>query len=72
VLGSALVLHPALGHAVRPSNAVASTDFLTALYVGGASISVVGSSGYRRGARLERYVELRGRCTTAPRARRAP
>lgn len=46
VLGSALVLHPALGHAVRPSNAVAETDFLTALYVGGASVSVVGSSGY--------------------------
>src|SRR3954462_562625 len=45
-LGSALVLHPALGHAVRPANVVPSTDFWTALYVGGASISVVGSSGY--------------------------
>jgi len=45
-LGSGLVLHPALGHAVRPSNVVPRTDFLTALYVGGASISVVGSSGY--------------------------
>jgi hypothetical protein len=45
-LGSALVLHPALGHEVRPSNVVPRTDFLTALYVGGASISVVGSSGY--------------------------
>ncbi|HSU38655.1 MAG TPA: ion channel, partial [Polyangiaceae bacterium] len=44
--GSALVLHPELGHAVRPSNVVPRTDFLTALYVGGASISVVGSSGY--------------------------
>jgi hypothetical protein len=45
-LGSALVLHPALGHAVRASDVVPRTDFLTALYVGGASISVVGSSGY--------------------------
>lgn len=45
-LGSALVLHPALGHAVRSSDVVPRTDFLTALYVGGASISVVGSSGY--------------------------
>jgi len=45
-LGSALVLHPALGHAVRPSNVEARTDFLTALYVGGASISVVGTTGY--------------------------
>jgi hypothetical protein len=45
-LGSALVLHPALGHEVRSSGVVPSTDFLTALYVGGASISVVGSSGY--------------------------
>ncbi|RYZ05608.1 MAG: two pore domain potassium channel family protein [Myxococcales bacterium] len=45
-LGSALVVHPALGQAVRPSNGAASTDFVTALYVGGASVSVVGSSGY--------------------------
>src|SRR4051794_26611316 len=27
-LGSALVLHPALGHAVRPSNVIPRTDFL--------------------------------------------
>jgi hypothetical protein len=46
MLGSALVLHPVLGNAVRPSNVVPRTDFLTALYVGGASISVIGSSGY--------------------------
>jgi hypothetical protein len=46
VLGSALVVHPALGDAVRPSSGPASTDFVTALYVGGASVSVVGSSGY--------------------------
>jgi hypothetical protein len=45
-LGSALVLHPALGHEVRSSDAVPRGDFLTALYVGGVSISVVGSSGY--------------------------
>jgi hypothetical protein len=45
-LGSGLQVHPALGHAVRPSNAEPKTDFLTALYVGGASISVVGSSEY--------------------------
>jgi hypothetical protein len=49
-LGSALVLHPALGQEVRPSSDMApTTDFLTALYVGGASISVVGSSGYSPG-----------------------
>lgn len=46
VLGSALAVHPALGAAVRPSSGSANTDFVTALFVGGASVSVVGSSGY--------------------------
>lgn len=57
-LGSALVVHPALGQAVRPSNGAVSTDFLTALYVGGASISVVGSSGYEPQTSVYRMVFL--------------
>jgi len=57
-LGSALVLHPALGEAVRPAHGVPRTDFLTALYVGGASISVVGSSEYSPQTPLYRILFL--------------
>jgi len=57
-LGSGLLLHPALGEGVRPSNGVPKTDFLTALYVGGASISVVGSSEYSPQTPLYRMLFL--------------
>lgn len=46
-LGAALAVHPVLGTFVRAEGAEPRTDFLTALYVGGSSISVVGSSGYQ-------------------------
>jgi hypothetical protein len=46
-LGSALILHPYLGTSVRSSDKDStSTDFLTALYAGGSSMSLVGSSDY--------------------------
>lgn len=46
-VGAGLILHPELGRAVRPSSGVAQTDFITALYVGGSSLSLVGSSNYQ-------------------------
>jgi hypothetical protein len=45
-LGTALVIHPALGTAVRASSGPTPTDFLTALYVGGSSVSIVGGSNF--------------------------
>ncbi len=42
--GTALVIHPKLGTSVRAGNGSTPTDFVTALYAGGSSISVVGSS----------------------------
>jgi hypothetical protein len=45
-LGAGLIVHPELGRAVRPSSGGADTDFITALYVGGSSLSLVGSSDY--------------------------
>ena len=45
-LGAGLILHPELGRTVRPSSGPAETDFVTALYVGGSSLSLVGSSNY--------------------------
>ena len=45
-LGTALVIHPALGTAVRASSGSTPTDFLTAMYVGGSSVSIVGGSNF--------------------------
>jgi hypothetical protein len=44
-LGTALVIHPALGHGVRSENGPTPTDFVSALYVGANSVSIVGSGG---------------------------
>lgn len=45
-LGAALVVHPELGVAIRPSSGEASTDFVTALLVAGNSLSIVGGGDY--------------------------
>ena len=45
-LGAALVIHPALGTGVRASTGPTETDFVTALMVGGSSLSIVGASDY--------------------------
>jgi len=46
-LAAALVIHPALGDAVRPSSSSSARDFATAFFVGGSSMSIVGASDYR-------------------------
>jgi len=45
-LGSGLVIHPGLGTGVRASSGTTDTDFVTALFVGGSSMSIVGASDY--------------------------
>src|SRR3954454_21165663 len=45
-LGSALLIHPALGTGVVASDDATPTDFVTALYGGGGSIAVVGASDF--------------------------
>jgi hypothetical protein len=45
-LGSGLVIHPALGTGVKSSSGTTDTDFVTALFVGGSSMSIVGASDY--------------------------
>jgi hypothetical protein len=45
-LGSGLVIHPALGTAIESSTGTTDTDFVTALFVGGSSMSIVGASDY--------------------------
>jgi hypothetical protein len=42
-LGNALILHPALGSAIRLSSGKTPPDFVSALYASGSSISIVGS-----------------------------
>jgi hypothetical protein len=43
-LGNALILYPVLGTAIQSSGGKTPTDFVSALYAGGSSISIVGSS----------------------------
>jgi hypothetical protein len=43
-LGAALVIHPALGSAVRESQGETGTDFITALHASGTSLALVGGS----------------------------
>ena len=45
-LGAALIIQPELGHAIRPASEPASSDFVTAMMVGGNSLSIVGSGDY--------------------------
>jgi hypothetical protein len=45
-LGAALVIHPGLGTGVESSSGATDTDFVTALLVGGSSMSIVGASDY--------------------------
>ena len=45
-LGAGLIMHPRLGSSIQASNGETQTDFATALYVGGNSISVVGGGSY--------------------------
>lgn len=45
-IGAALIIHPELGDAIRPSSGETSTDFITALLVAGNSLSIVGGGDY--------------------------
>lgn len=45
-LGNALLIHPMLGRSVQSSSGKTPTDFVSALYAGGSSISIIGSSDF--------------------------
>ena len=45
-LGNALLFYPVLGSAIRSSSGKTPTDFVSALYAGGSSISIVGSADF--------------------------
>jgi hypothetical protein len=45
-LGMALIIHPHLGTSVTASSGPTSTDFVSALYAGGGSMSIVGASNF--------------------------
>jgi len=56
--GAALMLHPALGEGVRSSSSPHASDFLSALYVGGSSLSFTSSSDYYPQTGLYRLLYL--------------
>lgn len=45
-LGSALILHPHMGTSIQASSGPTSTDFMSALFAGGSSISIVGAGNF--------------------------
>lgn len=45
-LAAGLIIHPHLGTSVRPANEETPHDFMTALYAGGSSISIVGANNF--------------------------
>src|SRR5947209_2187158 len=45
-LGAALVMQPELGASIRAANGETPTDFVTAMYAGGASMAIVGASDF--------------------------
>jgi hypothetical protein len=45
-LGSAFILHPHMGTSIKASNEPTSTDFISALFAGGSSISIVGAGNF--------------------------
>ena len=44
--GNALLFHPVLGSAIQSSSGKNPTHFVSALYAGGSSISIVGSGAF--------------------------
>jgi len=44
--GAGLIIHPELGTGVRASSGETPTDLVTAVYVGGSSLSIVGASDF--------------------------
>jgi hypothetical protein len=45
-LGTALIIHPRLGKSVVSSSGSTPTDFVTAMYAGGSSLSIVGAGNF--------------------------
>lgn len=45
-VGAALIIHPNLGASVRAGSGETPTSFITALYAGGSSLSLVGASNF--------------------------
>ena len=57
-VGNALLFHPVLGTAIHSSNGKTPTDFVSALYAGGSSISIVGSGDFSPSVSRYRLVYL--------------
>ena len=57
-LGAGLIIHPALGTAVRASSGETPADFMTALYAGGSSMAIGGASDFKPGTDSYRILYL--------------
>lgn len=57
-LGSACILHPHMGTSIKASNGPTSRDFISALFAGGSSISIVGAGNFEPKSRALRLFYL--------------
>lgn len=57
-VGAALVIHPELGTAIRPSSGETPTDFVTVMLVAGNSLSIVGGGDYSPHTSVTRILYL--------------
>lgn len=57
-VGAALIIRPELGTAIRPSTEQASTDFASALFVAGNSLSIVGGGDHSPHTDATRFLFL--------------
>src|ERR1700712_41349 len=57
-LGNALLFHPVLGSAIKSSSGSTPRDFVSALYAGGSSISIVGSCDFSPSVSRYRFIYL--------------
>lgn len=55
-VGSALILHPALGTGIRATSGRTPTDFFTAFFIAGGNISTIGAGPYQPHTALFRVV----------------
>ena len=57
-LGTALIIHPRLGKSVVSGSGSTPTDFISAMYAGGSSLSIVGASNFSPTTRALRMFYL--------------
>src|SRR5437868_4119463 len=57
-VGTAMIFHPQLGYSIRTASGATDRDFVTAMFAGGTSLSIVGASSFEPQTRVFRLLYL--------------